>query len=170
MSMNFLAILIAAIVPLIVGFIWYNPKVLGNAWMKASGMTPEMAKGANMAVVFGVTLLFSLMIAFIMQSVVIHQYSVFGLIMNEPGAMENTGAAYEDAMAYVRKYGQYYLSFKHGAFHGTLTGIFLALPILGINSLYERKGAKYIFINAGYWIITLALMGGVICKWGVTIN
>ena len=56
-------------------------------------------------------------------------------------------------------------SFSHGAFHGVLDSIFFVLPVLGINALLERKGAKYIFINLGYWAVTLALMGGLICAW-----
>jgi hypothetical protein len=40
------------------------------------------------------------------------------------------------------------------------------LPILATNALFERKGFKYIAINAAYWIITLAVMGGIICQFG----
>jgi hypothetical protein len=29
--------------------------------------------------------------------------------------------------------------------------------------LFERKGFRYIAINGGYWIISMALMGGIIC-------
>jgi hypothetical protein len=32
--MNFLAVPLAAVIPILVGMIWYNPKVFGNAWMK----------------------------------------------------------------------------------------------------------------------------------------
>jgi hypothetical protein len=42
-------------------------------------------------------------------------------------------------------------------------GLFFALPVMGTNALFERKGFKYIAINVGYWTVTLALMGGVIC-------
>lgn len=38
---NPLAILVAGVSALVVGFVWYNPKVFGNAWMKAAGMTDE---------------------------------------------------------------------------------------------------------------------------------
>jgi hypothetical protein len=31
--------------------------------------------------------------------------------------------------------------------------------------LFERRSWKYIFINAGYWILTLTLMGGIICAY-----
>ena len=44
-------------------------------------------------------------------------------------------------------YGDAFRTFKHGALHGTIAGIFIALPIIGTNALFERKSAKYIFIN-----------------------
>jgi hypothetical protein len=34
-----------------------------------------------------------------------------------------------------------------------------------INGLFERKSLKYGFINAGFWIICMALCGGIICQW-----
>lgn len=60
-------------------------------------------------------------------------------------------------------YSTSYRTFKHGMFHGCIAGFLFATPILTINALFERKGFKYIAINAGYWIITLGLMGGIIC-------
>jgi hypothetical protein len=56
-------------------------------------------------------------------------------------------------------------TFEHGAFHGVILGVFIALPILMINGLFERKSLKYGFINAGFWIICMALCGGIICQW-----
>jgi hypothetical protein len=44
-----------------------------------------------------------------------------------------------------------------------MTGLLLVLPVMGTNALFEGKGFKYIAINCGYWTITLALMGGIIC-------
>jgi hypothetical protein len=43
-----------------------------------------------------------------------------------------------------------------------LAAIFIVLPIIGINSIFERKSFKYVLIHVGYWALTLALMGGVI--------
>lgn len=37
-QMNILILLAAAVIPMILRFIWYNPKVFGNAWMKASNI------------------------------------------------------------------------------------------------------------------------------------
>ena len=48
---NWWAVLVAAFVNFIVGFLWYNPKTFGNVWMKEAGVTEESIKGANMAVI-----------------------------------------------------------------------------------------------------------------------
>ncbi len=40
LSVNFLAILVAAIANMVIGFVWYGP-LLGKQWMKLSGRTKE---------------------------------------------------------------------------------------------------------------------------------
>jgi hypothetical protein len=159
MEINFLAILAASVSALVVGFVWYNPKVFGNAWMKAAGMTDEQVKGGNMAKIFGLALLFAIMLTFSLQGITIHQMGAFSLV---GGDVENALPSYQ---AFMDDYGDAFRTFKHGVFHGVLAGIFIVLPILGTNALFERKGAKYIFINTGYWIVTLGIMGGIICGW-----
>lgn len=159
MEINFLAILTASVSALVVGFVWYNPNVFGNAWMKAAGMSEEQVKGGNMAKIFGLALLFAIMLAFALQGITIHQMGAFSMV---GGDIENALPSYQ---AFMDDYGDAFRTFKHGALHGALAGIFIALPILGTNALFERKGAKYIFINSGYWIVTLAIMGGIICGW-----
>lgn len=159
MQINFLAILVAALATLPIGFIWYNPKVFGTIWMNETGMTEEKAKGANMLKVFGLTILFSFMIAFILQMLVIHQFGALGMTGGDPALVK---PSYD---AFMADYGHAYRTFKHGALHGFMTGLFLALPIIGINSLFERKSWKYILINGGYFIVSFTLMGGIICAW-----
>lgn len=163
MEMNILVVLAATLVPLVVGAVWYNPKILGKAWMEASGMTEEKAQGANMPLIFGLTLLFSFFIAFSMLSIVIHQFSVMGLLTQQPDYSTEGSESSALFCKIMELYGNTYRTFKHGVFHGVIAGIGLAMPILGINSLFERKGFKYIAINAGYWIVSMGLMGGVIC-------
>ena len=38
---NYLAVLVAAIAGMVIGFIWYNPKVFGKMWMKLSGVSSK---------------------------------------------------------------------------------------------------------------------------------
>lgn len=44
---NWLAVLLAFVATLAVGFIWYMPPVLGNRWMAAIGKTEEDLKDIN---------------------------------------------------------------------------------------------------------------------------
>lgn len=165
MEINFLVIGLTALVPLLMGFLWYNPKTFGNAWMNAAGMTPEQSKDMNMIKVFGLTYVMSFLIAFILQPIVIHQYGVFSVLMDEPGFNDPASALGQYYADFMAKYGTNFRTFKHGALHGLLTGLFLATPILTVNALFERKSFKYIAINAGFWIVCLILMGGIICAY-----
>jgi TctA family transporter len=164
MNFNFIAIFAAALIPMVVGFIWYNPKTLGSAWMNAAGLTEEKLKGANMPLIFGLSYVFSVLLALGMYVMVVHQSHVMSILVDEPGfkdAGSEINNYYQDFMS---RFGKNFRTFKHGCFHGVLGGLFVALPILATNAMFERKGFKYIAINAGYWIITMALMGGVICQ------
>ena len=62
MHFHWLPIVLAALAGFLVGGIWYGP-LFGKAWMKARGITPESAAGANMPVIFGMTFLFNLIAA-----------------------------------------------------------------------------------------------------------
>ena len=157
--LNPLALIVSAVSALIIGFIWYNPKVFGNAWMKASGITEEQIQGGNMLKIFGMALFFAFLLSTALPGIVIHQMGVFSLIGGDPST------ALPSYNALMNDYGDAFRTFKHGALHGVLAGVFIALPILGTNALFERKSAKYIFINAGYWIVTLGVMGTIICGW-----
>lgn len=163
MHINFPIILLASLIPMVMGFIWYNPKVFGNAWMRVAEMDEAKMKGGNMAVVFIVTFLLSFFMAMALQFVVIHQWHLYSILANEPGIKDPDSEISLYIKGFLEKYGNNFRTFKHGAFHGTLAGIMLALPVIAINAMFERKGFKYIAISAGYWIVTIALMGGVIC-------
>lgn len=56
---NWLAVVVAAIAPFAVGFLWYGP-LFGKAWMAGSGMTPERAEQGNMPMIFGLSLVLQL--------------------------------------------------------------------------------------------------------------
>ena len=164
MKTNFLAILAAAVVPMIIGFLWYGP-LFKKAWMREANMTEEKIKSGNMILIFGLSFFFSFLLAFSLQMLVIHQWGIFSTLAGEPGFNEGTGEAATTFKNLMGTYGDRFRTFKHGAFHGVLSGLFIILPILGTKALFERKSFKYIAINIGYWIITLAIMGGIVCQW-----
>lgn len=40
-EINYLAVILATLSSMVVGSIWYTPRVFGNYWMKQSGVTPS---------------------------------------------------------------------------------------------------------------------------------
>ncbi len=156
--------LLAGLIPLVVGAVWYNPKVFGNAWMKAAGKTEEELAGANMFVIFGLTYLLSVILAVGVSGLTIHQNGVFQLFAMDPNMMvagTETGDLYK---AVMDKFGDTHRSFGHGMVHGAFASVLIALPLIAINALFERRGGKYILIHYGYWLVTLLLMCGVVCQ------
>ena len=162
MPTNFYMFFVAALIPMLVGATYYHPKLAGTAWMKSNGFTEESLKEGKMGVILGVSYVLSLMLAMAVSGWVIHQTAVFQMMA--PAIQEPGSAAVEQFNELMSAYGDSHRSFKHGAVHGIFAAIFIALPFIGINALFERRGWKYIFIHLGYWIITLVLMGGLLCQ------
>ena len=164
--MNILAVLVAAIVPMAIGMVWYNSKTFGNAWMKETGLTEEELRKANMVKVFGFSVLFSMMLSMVLQFNVIHQFGILSSFYDYREQIKDIttpeGALYKQVMDLV---GTGHRTFGHGMLHGVTTALFFVLPVIGINSLFERKTFKFIFIHVGYWVITLGIMGGILSVW-----
>ena len=58
MNVNFLAVIIASLIPMALGFIWYNSKVFGKVWQQECGLSDEKLKQANMLLIFGLSFFF----------------------------------------------------------------------------------------------------------------
>lgn len=132
-----LPIIVAALIPTIVGFLYYHPKAIGGHWMQALGKSEEeLQEGFNMVQTIIISLVLSFLLAF----------AIDGLTEG------------------VHKDGSFH-TFQHGALHGALLAIFIIVPVLITNGMYERRSWKLMLINCGYWIITFALMGGLTDAW-----
>ena len=66
-SVNYLAVLGAAVVNMIVGFLWYGP-LFGKPWMKLVGMTDKNMEDAKagMAKTYGLTFVAALIMAYVL--------------------------------------------------------------------------------------------------------
>jgi hypothetical protein len=135
-KVNFLSLVLASLVPMVVGFIYYHKALFGKAWMESIGMTDEKQKSANMPVMMAVSLVMSFLIAFFMMQ-----------FCNGAG-QEGVNGEFD--------------TFKHGALHGIIVSLFLIIPVVISNGLFEQKSWKNILINGLYWMITLAIMGGIV--------
>lgn len=134
---NWLAVVVAALVPMLVGFVWYHPKVLGNIWMKATGLTEEELRKSNMPLIFGAALVLAFMLAmFLMINV--------------------TGFGQEDPK---------YHTFQHGLAHGMMLTMLFVVPLFGTNALFERRSWSWFLVNVGYWWVTLSISLGILSAW-----
>ena len=161
MPINFYMFFVAGLIPLVIGSLYYSPMVAGNAWMKTNNFTKESMEGANMPLILGLSYLFSCFIAFMMANFVIHQGGAFGMMY--PEVMDSGSDTQKHFNELMQMYGDNSRTFVHGVIHGALVTLLFVTPIIAINSLFERRGWKYILIHTGYWLISLCLVGGLLC-------
>ena len=137
-GINWLATVVASLSSLLIGFVWYNPKVFGAMWMREIGTSMEAQKGKtfNPALMFGMTFLYGLIAAVFMNLMVDHGRT-------EPG----------------------FKTFHHGFIHGVQVAAFIVLPAIGTSSIYESRSWRYVAIAAGFWAVTLGTIGGILNVW-----
>ncbi|MBM7095413.1 DUF1761 domain-containing protein [Bacillus sp. H-16] len=64
-SINYLAVLVAALSAFFIGGLWYSV-VFGKAWMKLNGFTEDTFKKGNMVAIFGGAFVLSFVIAWVL--------------------------------------------------------------------------------------------------------
>ena len=139
-SINWLAVLVAGISAFVLGGVWYSPALFGKAWMSENGFTEEQLKKGNNQKIFGWAFVLSLIMA-----------ANLAMYLADTPA-ECTGNCAQ----------------KTDIIWGTVAGFTAGLwPFCGlaIVALFERRSARYIFINGGYLVIALTLMGAIIGVW-----
>lgn len=139
-SINWWAVLVAGLSGFVVGGIWYSPGLFGNAWMKDSNLTEEDIRKGNKGKIFGFTAVFSLLMA-----------ANLAMFLAD-GPSNCPEGCYQKA------------DLSWGAMAGFLAGIWTFCAI-AIHSLFELKSWRHIFINGGYSVVALTLMGAIIGLW-----
>jgi hypothetical protein len=130
-QVNFLAVLVGAIISMVVGFVWYAQPVFGKLWMRTSGISQEDVEGGP-GLGYLWTFVGSLVAAFVLSLLIISMQSA---------------------------------SFPEGATAGVLVGVGFAATATLANAIFESKHLGAWAINAGYQIVSLAIIGGVLAIW-----
>lgn len=101
--------------------------------------------------------------------------SVFGAVLEQDTNSQSSGQMATFAASFVIcAYLSYEMKwvnhpdelnfFLHGMYHGARNiGVFAAGAII-VHAVAEGKSGKYILANASYWLLTLALIGGVLAS------
>jgi len=136
MSVNWLAIIIAAVVSFIFGWLWFGP-LFGKAWLKGCGMSAKEAKKMHKEGMAGKMIWYFV-------GTIITTYVVANLI----------------GWIGVGTFGEaIHLALWLGI------GFFAATTMLG-DKLWKGRPWSFFFINAVFWIINLAIIGAVLVGFG----
>ncbi len=75
-DINWLAVVVATISTMVVGSIWYTPKVFGNYWMRVAKVNPGEAKNAVLPIL--ITLLVSFISAWVLAGATFLSFEFYG--------------------------------------------------------------------------------------------
>jgi hypothetical protein len=135
---NYWAVLVSALVPMVIGFLWYGP-LFGKIWVKLAGISEaamQQAKEKGMLWAFGFQIVGALLIAFVMAHTLIF------------------------ASAYTQTSG--YMAGLMNAFWSWLGFI---VPVTMGPFLWEGKSWKLWALNAGYYLVSMLIMGVILAVW-----
>lgn len=136
---NLIAVLVAAILTMILGYIWYGP-LFGKPWMRLMGFNMETMKaennGGKMAKMYIIMFIGALLMAYILAGVHIF------------------------ASAYLNIGG-----IDSGILAGFMSWLGFAAPVTVNYTLTTNKSWKLWLINGGYYLVSLVMMGIVLALW-----
>lgn len=135
---NLLAVLVAALASMVLGFLWYGP-LFGKPWMAAMGFTKDSmdkAKAKGMTMNYVLMAVGSLVMAYVLSHVT------------------------SFAMAYMQVSG-----YMAGLSSGFWTWLGFILPVVMGDQLWGGKPWKLLPITAGYYLVSLMIMGAILASW-----
>jgi hypothetical protein len=134
-DINYLAVLVSAVLYMIIGFSWYSKSLFGALWMELIGLTEkdlEKAKEKGMAKKFLLAFAAALIMAYTLAHFVDYTQSK---------------------------------TFMDGALTGFWIWLGFVATVLLSSILWENKPVKLYLINASYYLVSLGLMGGILAIW-----
>lgn len=136
---NYWAIVVSTIISVVLGFLWYGP-IFGKTWMALSGINKDDCNGNEKKKDMWKSTIFMIVGSLITSYVLLHSL-VYG-------------------SAYTHVYG-----IKAGLMVGFWNWLgFIAPVTIGV-VLWERKSWKLWFLNAGYYLANLLIIGMVLSVW-----
>ncbi|HKB88336.1 MAG TPA: DUF1761 domain-containing protein [Patescibacteria group bacterium] len=135
---NYLAILVAALLSMVLGSLWYGP-IFGKPWMKMMGMSKESMKGmksGDMAKLYGIQFIGSLFMAFILAHALVFASSY----LHESGISAGLQTGFWNWLGFIA-------------------------PITLGSVLWEGKSWKLWLLNNGYYLTLLCMMGVLLALW-----
>ena len=135
-DVNYLAVLVVTVVSFVIGMLWYSPVLFGNAWMKAGGISKKDIEKSK------------------------KEGMEKKMLTSFVGSL---------LMGYILSYFVVYATattFVMGMKVGLWLWLGFVVPVLVGSVLWEGKVVRYYLINISYWLVNIAVMGGILAVWG----
>jgi hypothetical protein len=136
-GINFVAVFVAAIATMVLGFLWYSPILFATPWMRLMGYDPndkaklaEMQKGAGK--IYGISFIASLVSAIVLAKII--------------------DIASVNTILYGMKIG-----------FAVWLGFAATVQLTG--ALFSKQPIKLFLINTGYQLVCYLAMGAILAKW-----
>lgn len=135
---NYLAILVAALAGMFVGFVWYGP-IFGKMWMSLTGMTQAKMEEMKKK---GMTKNYLLMfIGMLLMSDVLAHFLIFAATyMNVSGVMAGLSAGFWSWLGFIA-------------------------PVMLSKVLWEGKSWNLWLLDSGHYLVVLLVMGAILASW-----
>ncbi len=131
-EVNYLAVLLAGVASMVVGFVWYGPMLFAKPWMKLMGHTAETMKKeqAKMGQTYGLSFVLALVMAYVLSHVMALSENFFHYPVLQTGLTS----------AFCMWFG-------------------FVMPVQMTDMLFGSKKGKLFLINTGYQLVSLLAMG-----------
>lgn len=131
-EVNYVAILLAGVATMALGFLWYHPVMFGKPWMKLMGHTPESLKKDQKAMgkLYALSFVASLVTAYVLFHVMALSENFFHYPLLQTGLT----SAFWMWLGFV-------------------------LPVQFTDTIFSHKKWHLLAINTGYQLASLIVMG-----------
>ena len=134
-EVDYMAVIVAAVVYMVVGFAWYSNYLFGKIWMKLAGHTPESLKKAQseMGMLYGVGFVAALLMAFVLSHVMTLSQDFYGF----PKVQTGLTTAFWMWLGFI-------------------------MPVQLIDQIFGKKNWQLLAVNTGCQLVSLLAMAVVI--------
>lgn len=132
---DYVAVLLAGVASMVVGFLWYSPSFFGKPWMALMGYTTKSLEAAKkeMGKTYGLSFIASVLMAYVLSHVMTLSMNFFR-----------------------------YEALSTGLISAFWMWLGFIAPVQLTDVLYGKKSLKLYAINTGYQLASLLAMGAVL--------
>lgn len=136
-EVNYIAIFLAGVAAMVVGFLWYGPMLFAKPWMKLMGYTEGSMEKAkkDMGKTYGISFVLSLITAYVLSHVMTLSLNFF----NYPVLQTGLTTAFWMWLGFI-------------------------MPVQATEVMFGGKKLKLFAINTGYQLVSLIAMAVVIAS------